>query len=704
MPAKSSQATFKVHPGIFTILGEQLVSDAPRALAELVKNAYDADATEVAIALRKKPNGESELIVEDNGHGMTRRELVEGWLQIAAPNKREKHLSPRGRHLSGSMGIGRLALFSLAERVHLLTGTTRRSWLETNLNANWFRRAPSLISVKLEVKTASAPPRTRGARETRMTSPATAGDDCGTVLRLTKLKWWPKDEAEVAALRRRLAMIQGPKEKSEFRIALEINGAPIEISPEEELADSPYTITATVDARGQAVYKVVANAALYVGKSRPAVTVWSRREEGGRYPELAGVTLRAYWMPRGARGGGTEYWSSEAVSADGPTGVRVYRDGIRVMPYGDEKNDWLNLEARYVGRGAMSRTPRRDQVVGWISISRITNPELRDTANRDGLIQNDAYGRLVAIAQGAMDLLSEARRVLEPTTRPSKEANAPPVSQALKATQDLKKTVGADAKSAEQLDLIETVLRAAAGDQELLALYRDRLTAGNLLRLVLHDAGASLRPAQSLFRKAAGEGCDVSSHMSALPVMDDLAGRILGGYDLLRGAGRSGAYRKSPVDVTQVASKLLDRFEAATTLQVTINRHIQNVRANIRESDLWAILINLVHNALTSGEFRHGGLRTFPQQRIVDVTVRTDERDLVIECDDNGPGLPDVSEAGWVWKQFQSTRKDGGSGLGLWIVADATKTYGGTYEAGKSHRYASGASFVIRLPGVCHND
>src|SRR5207249_2687125 len=66
------------------------------------------------------------------------------------------------------------------------------------------------------------------------------------------------------------------------------------------------------------------------------------------------------------------------------SGVFIYRDHFRVLPYGDPKLDWLRLDLRRVQNPTMRVS--NNQVVGVIMISADKNPELRDQSNREGLV------------------------------------------------------------------------------------------------------------------------------------------------------------------------------------------------------------------------------------------------------------------------------------------------------------------------------
>ncbi|HEY3483632.1 MAG TPA: ATP-binding protein, partial [Streptomyces sp.] len=73
------------------------------------------------------------------------------------------------------------------------------------------------------------------------------------------------------------------------------------------------------------------------------------------------------------------------------------------------------------------------------------------------------------------------------------------------------------------------------------------------------------------------------------------------------------------------------------------------------------------------------------------VTARTDEEGLLLRVADSGPGVPedaDVFRRGW------STKAEDGHGLGLALVGQAVRRYGGTVDVGRE----VGAVFTVRLP------
>jgi len=78
---------FTVDAGVVDRLGKELVARQETAVSELVKNSYDADATIVNITFENSDNEGGTLVIEDDGDGMTREELIYGFMRISATTK-----------------------------------------------------------------------------------------------------------------------------------------------------------------------------------------------------------------------------------------------------------------------------------------------------------------------------------------------------------------------------------------------------------------------------------------------------------------------------------------------------------------------------------------------------------------------------------------------------------------------------------------
>ena len=114
---------FKVDSALLGELGEKLVSTVHVALAELVKNAYDADATHVHLRILPAERGRAPtVVIEDNGVGMTIDQVTKFWMKIGTPNKVLAPVSEEfGRLKTGSKGVGRFAARRLGKKLSLET-------------------------------------------------------------------------------------------------------------------------------------------------------------------------------------------------------------------------------------------------------------------------------------------------------------------------------------------------------------------------------------------------------------------------------------------------------------------------------------------------------------------------------------------------------------------------------------------------------
>jgi hypothetical protein len=127
---------FKTSSGIKNIVGKDLITDRFVAIFELVKNAYDAKATNVIVSFDFSLSNESQtLTIRDNGSGMNRDDLENKWLYLAYSEKQEGK-SNDDRKFVGSKGIGRFSCDSLGEHLIIRTKKTGES-IEHQLIVNW---------------------------------------------------------------------------------------------------------------------------------------------------------------------------------------------------------------------------------------------------------------------------------------------------------------------------------------------------------------------------------------------------------------------------------------------------------------------------------------------------------------------------------------------------------------------------------------
>ena len=112
--------TMKFEPRTIEHLGLRLYSTLPPVIAELVSNAYDADATKVEVVVPEGPIGDSScVVVRDFGLGMDADQIQEEYLPIGRDRRQipGDERTPSGRLVTGRKGIGKLAAFGIAQQL-----------------------------------------------------------------------------------------------------------------------------------------------------------------------------------------------------------------------------------------------------------------------------------------------------------------------------------------------------------------------------------------------------------------------------------------------------------------------------------------------------------------------------------------------------------------------------------------------------------
>ena len=344
--------TFTVDAALLRELGERLIGRSYIALAELVKNSYDADATNCRIEF----TGE-EITVTDNGHGMAEREFHDHWMRIGTTHKTDRKRSRRlGRPMTGSKGLGRLSVQFLADEMTLESTSAEdpSRYLYAFVDWTGIQRGEDLdtVSVLWESR--------YGRRE------YPGGCESGTriVLKALRSTW---DTHEIGRLGRQVWMLQPPYRRSDRRS----DGAPEDFyvdvdAPDIERARKAFgrfedalfrnwkaRIRGTfVDGRsGQSETSTAAVSVEFkAGYPKYVETPNSFREDvilpidPGKFGESA-IDRAEFeiliFKPAGRQPGGMSVQDMRAY-LHGFGNVSVYDGGFR-LPYYGASQDWLNI-------------------------------------------------------------------------------------------------------------------------------------------------------------------------------------------------------------------------------------------------------------------------------------------------------------------------------------------------------------------------
>ena len=199
MPDNDSKYYMTISLNVLNHMGLNLYSNTPAVLAEVIANSWDADATDVAVDFDM---GDKTITVTDNGCGMTLDDVNSKYLYVGYQKRPrdippgEEFLTPeRKRKPMGRKGIGKLSLFSIANRIRVYTrvaGGTTEAFL---MDADEIRAA---IDVEHPSEVHSYAP-------AQIAANGNEPEHRGTRIRITDLKKVRLTRASVLGLRRRLA-------------------------------------------------------------------------------------------------------------------------------------------------------------------------------------------------------------------------------------------------------------------------------------------------------------------------------------------------------------------------------------------------------------------------------------------------------------------------------------------------------------------
>lgn len=145
---------FSVDGNLVKRLGEQLVAKKTTALAELIKNAYDAEATTVDVTFENTESTGGTITIADNGNGMTREALIKGFMTISTSDKEDNPVSPFYlRPRAGRKGIGRFSAQKIGNNLRIITRTSTDSpYLVVDINWEDYQAKTNLLAISNSIQ------------------------------------------------------------------------------------------------------------------------------------------------------------------------------------------------------------------------------------------------------------------------------------------------------------------------------------------------------------------------------------------------------------------------------------------------------------------------------------------------------------------------------------------------------------------------
>ncbi len=382
----SEHVRFSVDAGLINRLGTELVSRQETAVSELVKNAYDADAKTVSLTFVNSESIGGDLVISDDGNGMTREQLIDGFMRISSSDKIDNPISPiYHRKRAGKKGIGRFAVQRLGSKLIIHTKSIECSYAyEVEINWDEYESNANLIEISHIIREVQ-PKFSKGTKLTIMN---------------LRDKW---SEASIRRIYRYVIEIMQPISlSSENILTTEDPGFTAKFFIEENGIQTPlidsskditkYAIgefTGEINSSHFGSYKVKSNR---LGIDFSGQIGMDPDDVNSPFSAIKNIKYKAYYFIYDTALIPKQHLNAIRKLANLSAGIRLYRNGFRVLPYGEPGDDWLSFDMSSRRRSILP-THTNLSFFGFVEITDESG-DFEETSSREGLLNNIAMIQL----------------------------------------------------------------------------------------------------------------------------------------------------------------------------------------------------------------------------------------------------------------------------------------------------------------------
>lgn len=705
-------SSYEIRPAgrhVLTI-GEDLIQDQYAAIVELVKNCYDADSPDAVIVFRKIPDDDClEIRVEDHGHGMSTKDIINKWLVPSTANKLGSRKSPLGRTMQGRKGIGRYAASILGDDLKLQTVDTYG--IETILYLQWNQLAKYqyLDQIQVPIKTKQT------------------NKNPGTILtmhsRLSENDYWT--ETAFRKLRFELKKLIPPKADSAFDTSFKItltfdnfflnkddNGSET-IKPYPILDFYDYRISGDIAANGSGTLKYENQ------KIKNGADEYISFNYGVTGCGALTIDIRVYdrdkdaidqLISRGLQDESGKYVTKQQARQllNDVNGIGVYRNGFRIRPLGDADFDWLKLNEQRIQNPSMKIGS--NQVVGYVHVESEEVSGLEEKSARDGLKNNDAYEALKKVTCAVILELEQRRFIFRRKLGLSNPAKK--LERQLEGLYDytpLKKSVSTTLEKAGMpVPVIEEITdiiskeenkknKAIEEIKRAVAVYQGQATLGKIINIILHEGRRPLNyfknqiPNLYFYGERFVQKKDENSYSEIIRLTNGIADNagifvnLFGRLDPLSAKRRETKTEFSLHDALCGAVAVFDKECKDNGIQIDLDCP-NDIKLIGWKQDIYTIMVNLLDNSL------FWIVEKECVERRINIVVSKANVGFTLNYTDSGPGISDeLLESGVIFDP-EFTTKPHGTGLGLSIAGEAATRNSLTLTAVQRD---NGAHFIL---------
>jgi signal transduction histidine kinase len=685
IPPRSAHIRFST--SLLARLGEELNPSIDQSILELVKNSYDADAKNCIVSLENITEIGGVVKIEDDGKGMNEEDIINGWLVLGASSKSVTKKTAGGRIPAGSKGLGRIAALRLGSKAHLESIESNNTKEKFSLTIDWskFDAAKLVDDVSINIE------RTIEAKNR----------NAGTKISIKDLKK-KIGVREIKRIARGLILLADPfdDDPSSFK--------PILISKEfkemEALVsrryfdEAEFHLIASIDNNGFAHAKVCD----YLGNvlfeaDHKTLTNGSINRyicPSVSFDLWAFILNASTFSTRSVSLSEIQEWLQEFG------GVHLYENGLRVNPYGNAGNDWLDMNL------SRTRSPEeRPSTNNSIGVVRIKDSQglLVQKTDRSGFIEDDMFFEIKSfcivtlewMARQRLNIAEKKRRIERERT--AKESNTQ--RDNVETTISKLRSSSQKSKVKAAFDKYEKATQAQLKSlKSEVQLYRTLSTAGITAATFSHESNGNPIKAISLSIKTIDRRVkqylskkyddlfskpilNINRSLSSLSVLGNVTLKLL----------EHQKRRVVKVSIHILIKQVVDMFSpflVGRDISVELSLAEGNPYLRASESAIESIITNLLNNSINA-------LENSTKTRCIRISTIIQESTLLLIVADNGAGIKDIALRN-IWLPGQTTSPNG-TGLGLTIVRDAVFDLSGKVRA-IANGEMGGAEFIIELP------
>lgn len=744
MMSDSKQLKIRPYARLLTMLGDQLIKNERIALIELIKNAYDADSSWVKISFNGfgdnfEINTDSKIVIEDAGDGMNAEIIEKHWLNPATPvKKRQKDkmndTTSKGRVIQGEKGIGRFAIFKLGKKIEIITRAKDEN-VEHVIGYNFCRYDDDFLTEEgqdkdlfidnLTVSLRSRKPETIQGSNVSLGVRQQQRLPHGTRIEITGLKGsWTEKKVEAVFL-------DVTKLQSIFSSKVNVNqnkhGEDFEVWFYKDDAHKnyheDYIEKLNILLEGKSVFQVDGNydeekqefhfqlngtpkvLKLYDANVKGLQEIQDRFGIGGkelnvRKTECGNFNFCFYIFDRSNLAPQKYLLDKEDKPIVLDHRIYLYRDGIRVYPYGESDDDWLRIDA-YRGTRSLGTFLSNDQVVGYVTISHTGNPKLKDKTSREGLIEEgNATADFIALIQVILAWVRQKPyKRYQIDQQKKSEQNLVRSEQIQKDFDEIKEVIKDNKKVLNLVTKAEKeykaeqryLVRRAETTEELAGVGLSVETASHDIMAIMGKAMMSI---DSLIRDVMhDDDLDEDELLKEIQSLRGMLSFIEAQLKDIQLLFTSSKQRRKTIKIKQIIEKV-ERIYRRHLKNEGIKFSLKDIGSPLVAKTTDAVLLQLLLNLFDNSVYWLQQISL--EDKRIEILLDGHKGQMIFS--DNGEGI-EKDDVPYIFEPFYSGKGEEGRGLGLYIARQLLERNDYSIELAelKSEKILAGANFVVNF-------